>query len=505
MVHPSRASYLKGPPQPLVLSISQPAADPFELYRRIARPDWPSFFLESGKGGALTARYSFMGSDPYMTLSGKNGSCTVKTPERTVISAQSPFDLLRRVLLDGKITRPGGVPPFFGGAIGFFSYDLVRSFETLPTLAKDDLDLPDLCVAFVDLLAALDHRTRTLHLIFCPSLERMLSEPREKLYREGCDRLAELEARLTSRPLPADDAEPWGKLEMHPDQTRQAYMDRVRQCQEYIAAGDIYQANLSHRFTLNWEDTTVRPCPGSSILRQPFALKLFNRLRRVNPAPFSAVLTFDEVCLVSCSPERLIRRQGNRVETRPIAGTRPRGRDRTEDRRLVDDLLADQKERAEHLMLVDLERNDLGRVCEFGSVHVDEFMLVEQYSHVSHIVSNIAGTLRREMDAYDLIKAVFPGGTITGVPKIRCMEIIESLEPVRRGPYTGSLGYLSWSGDLDLNIVIRTLVLTGERGYLQVGAGIVADSDPAREYDETLFKAQAFFKALQETRPCGSF
>ncbi len=498
MVHLSRASFLNGPPQPLVLSLPQPPADPFELYRRIAKPHRPSFLLESGKGDALTARYSFMGSDPYMMLAGQNGSCIMNTLDRRVVLAQTPFDCLHRVLLEGKISRPDGVPPFFGGAIGFFSYDLARSFETLPSLVKDDLGLPDLCFAFVDLLAALDHRTRTLHLIFCPPLARMLSEPREKLYREGCDRLAELEARLTNRSIRADDAEPWRALEMYPDQTRQAYMDRVRQCQEYIAAGDIYQANLSHRFTLTWKDTAARPSASHSTVRQPLALHLYDRLRRVNPAPFSALLTFDDVCLVSCSPERLVRRQGRRVETRPIAGTRPRGQDRTEDQRLVDELLASHKERAEHLMLVDLERNDLGRVCEFGSVHVDEFMRVEQYSHVSHLVSNIVGTLRHDMDASDLIKAVFPGGTITGVPKIRCMEIIESLEPVRRGPYTGSLGYLSWSGDLDLSIVIRTLVLTGERGYLQVGAGIVADSDPAREYDETLFKAFAFFKALQE-------
>ncbi len=498
MAHLSRASFLNGPPQPLVLSLPQPAADPFELYRRIASPHRPSFLLESGKGNDSTARYSFMGSNPYMTLTGKNGACVVNTSDRKVVLAQTPFDCFQRILLDGKISRPDGVPPFFGGAIGFLSYDLARSFETLPSLVKDDLDLPDLCFVFVDLLAALDHGTRTLHLIFCPPLARMLSEPREKLYREGYDRLAELESRLTSRSVHADDAEPWSALEMHPDQTRQAYMDRVRQCQEYIAAGDIYQANLSHRFTLTWKDAAVRPGPGRSAAWQPLAVTLYDRLRRVNPAPFSALLTFDDVCLVSCSPERLVRRQGRHVETRPIAGTRPRGRNRTEDQRLIDELLTSPKERAEHLMLVDLERNDLGRVCEFGSVRVDEFMLVEQYSHVSHLVSNIVGTLRPAMNAGDLIKAVFPGGTITGVPKIRCMEIIESLEPVRRGPYTGSLGYLSWSGDLDLSIVIRTLVLTGEHGYLQVGAGIVADSDPAREYDETLFKALAFFKALQE-------
>jgi anthranilate/para-aminobenzoate synthase component I len=208
---------------------------------------------------------------------------------------------------------------------------------------------------------------------------------------------------------------------------------------------------------------------------------------------------FDDVTLISSSPERLVRLRDRQADTRPIAGTRPRGLDARDDQRLIDELLANEKERAEHLMLVDLERNDLGRVCRFGSVQVDEFMAIEQYSHVSHIVSNISGALKPDATPFGLIQALFPGGTITGVPKIRCMEIIEELEPVRRGPYTGSFGYIGWNGDLDLNIVIRTLVWCGGKGYLQVGAGIVADSDPAKEYEETLQKAQAFFSALQQT------
>jgi len=231
---------------------------------------------------------------------------------------------------------------------------------------------------------------------------------------------------------------------------------------------------------------------------------LYRKLRAVNPSPFSGLLHFDDLSLVSSSPERLVRLHGRRADTRPIAGTRPRGRDPVDDHRLVDDLLGNAKERAEHLMLVDLERNDLGRVCEFGSVRVDEFMAVEQYSHVSHIVSNITGRLRDDATLFDLISATFPGGTITGVPKIRCMEIIDELEPVRRGPYTGSFGYIGWNGNLDLNIIIRTLVLAGGKGYLQVGAGIVADSDPVKEYQETLHKAQAFFSSLQGLSQCGS-
>ena len=283
---------------------------------------------------------------------------------------------------------------------------------------------------------------------------------------------------------------PGGGFAISPDQPRADYIERVRRCKEYIRAGDIYQANLSHRFTIDLGDA-ARAGTG------PLGPALFGRFREVNPSPFSGLLVFDDLCLVSSSPERLVRLQGRRVDTRPIAGTRPRGQTVAEDRQLAEDLLTNAKERAEHLMLVDLERNDLGRVCRYGTVRSDEFMVLERYSHVSHIVSNITGELRDGADGLDLIRAVFPGGTITGVPKIRCMEIIEELEPVRRGPYTGSLGYVSWSGDLDLNILIRTLVLTGGRGYLQVGAGIVADSDPGREYEETLYKAEALLAALR--------
>ncbi|MGH7208771.1 MAG: anthranilate synthase component I family protein, partial [Nitrospiraceae bacterium] len=354
----------------------------------------------------------------------------------------------------------------------------------------------------VDLLAAVDHQTGTLHLIFAPPLERLLGEPREKLYREGCDRLAELQARL-SVPGPVHQRHPGtfpapGLLQVIPDQPRDAYVERVRRCQDYIRAGDIYQANLSHRFCIDFSSPSPPPLPlGGRGMGEEAAQILYARLRKVNPSPFSALLVSDDVCLVSSSPERLVRLQGRRVDTRPIAGTRPRGRDRAEDRRLAEDLITNAKERAEHLMLVDLERNDIGRVCGYGTIRVDELMLVERYSHVSHIVSNITGALHDKFDGLHLIRAMFPGGTITGVPKIRCMEIIEELEPVRRGLYTGSLGYLSWSGDLDLNILIRTLVLTGGRGYLQVGAGIVADSDPDREYEETLFKAEALMQALR--------
>lgn len=491
MTHFSQPSFLSGTPQPLVLTIEGQQDDPFDLYQRIASPLHPSFLLESGKSVGPGAHYSFLGCGPSALLTGRHGQSSYSTKEGRGLTLHNPFTSLGGLMAGAHIHKTDELPPFIGGAVGYMSYDLVRQFETLPSISTDDLSLPDMQFALFDVVAAVEHHTHCVQLIFCPSGERFLGELREKLYREGLDRLAAFEAQLMGAPVQPSVSPIVRQASFHPEQTQTAYMDRVRRCQDYIAAGDIYQANLSHRFTVDLDGMSH-----SGRDRLLGAQELYARLRRVNPSPFSGLLHFDDVTLISCSPERLVRLHGRRADTRPLAGTRPRGRDEADDRRLVRDLLSNEKERAEHLMLVDLERNDLGRVCQFGTVQVDEFMTIEQYSHVSHIVSNISGTLRRDATPFDLIKSMFPGGTITGVPKIRCMEIIEELEPVRRGPYTGSFGYLSWNGNLDLNIAIRTLVLGHQRGYVQVGAGIVADSDPSKEYEETLHKAQVFFSSL---------
>jgi para-aminobenzoate synthetase component 1 len=485
---PSSIPFLHGSPSPLILTRSS-SASPFELYAKIASTRQPSFLFESGNGEGAMGRYSYFGIDPYQTLYGKGDRFVCRSIQGRMDSGTSPFQRLSHLLNHQRIVRPSDVPPFFGGAVGYLSYDLARQFERLPCLAIDDLAVPDLEFAFFDLVAAIDHELNRLVLMFCPPLERFLGEPREKLFREGRDRLAEFEARL----IRSDKADAhWsnlGRLAFTPEQEQAVYSQNVSRCQEYIAAGDIYQANLSHRFNVTCEAF-------SSLGDLQTDLCVYSRLRSLNPSPFSGILRFDAVRLISSSPERLVRLEGRRADTRPIAGTRPRGRSAFDDLRLIDELHTNEKERAEHVMLVDLERNDLGRVCRFGSIHVDEFMTVEQYSHVSHLVSHVAGTLKDHATGFNLLKAMFPGGTITGVPKIRCMEIIEELEPVRRGLYTGSMGYLSWSGDLDFNILIRTLVMRNAVGYLQVGAGIVADSDPTREYEETIHKAQAFFSAF---------
>jgi len=490
----SQPSFLIGPPQPLVLTMDVQGRTAFDLYRLIASPSQPSFLLDSGKGTDGGSHYSFLGSNPFSVLTGRQGQACLQTSKGRECSSPDPFSSLRRLFDGPQIEPPPGLPSFWGGAVGYFSYDLVRDFETLPSIAKDDLPIPYLQFGLYDLVTAVDHQTGRLQIIFCPPMERFLGESRETLYREGLDRLAKWEATLSGQPAPLANLPSLDQIAFHPDQTRDAYLDRVRRCQEYISSGDIYQANLSHRFTLQPPGTY-----NDGTDRQSYEQELYRRLQAVNPSPFSGLMHFDDVTLISSSPERLVRLHNRQADTRPIAGTRPRGHDDRDDQRLIDELLANEKERAEHLMLVDLERNDLGRVCQFGSVQVDEFMAIEQYSHVSHIVSNISGTLRADATPFDLIRTLFPGGTITGVPKIRCMEIIEELEPVRRGPYTGSFGYIGWNGDLDLNIVIRTLVWCGGKGYLQVGAGIVADSDPAKEYEETIQKAQAFFSALKQT------
>ncbi len=478
-------------PAPLIQSLPLPVDDTFELYARLTGFSKHSFLLESGKGRAEVSRYSFIGSDPFLVFSSKGANYRIRTSEQTIHLSGDPFQALRDLLPRKGIPPALNLPPFLGGAVGFFSYDFVRQFESLPQLAVDDLQMPDLYFLFVEVVAAIDHETKMLHLMFAPHPQRMENQSRDHLFREGQDRLAEIQSRLVgpSR-LVKNQSLQFRRASIHGEQSQSEYVGRVRECQDYIAAGDIYQANLSHRFKIAWPHETQE----ESGIQGTYC---YQQIRRINPSPFSAFLILDDWTVVCNSPERLVRLQGEMAESRPIAGTRPRGKTVADDRRLVESLLSSEKEKAEHLMLLDLARNDLGRVSRYGSVNVEEFMAVERYSHVAHLVSKVSGLLIDKLSACDLIPAIFPGGTITGVPKFHCMEIIEALEPVRRGLYTGSIGYISWTGELDMNIVIRTLLLTRGQGYLQVGAGIVADSDPDLEYAETVHKAQAFFHAVQ--------
>lgn len=428
--------------------------------------------LESPPGCPVpaTSRYSFLAVDPFLTITSRG--------ERTEINGADqpgdPFHILKELLARHQTPRVAGLPPFQGGAAGYFAYDLVRHLERVP-LSPCDQKGPEMAIGFYDLCLAWDHAEESLTAIFSPAGRRSGPALRE----EGEARLFRLWERLQKRPEKSTfRAAP---RDLQGNMTREGFLAAVLRCKEYIAAGDVFQVNLSHRLTL--------PFRGD-----PFAY--YRRLMSINPSPFSSFLEFPDVSIVSASPERLVRLLRQEAETRPIAGTRPRGKSAREEERMRQELLASPKERAEHLMLVDLERNDLGRVARYGTIKVDELMTLERYSHVLHIVSNIRGELPEGLGPVDLLRAVFPGGTVTGVPKIRCMEIIAELEPTSRGIYTGAIGYLSFSGDMDLAIPIRTAVISQGKAHIQAGAGIVADSIPEAEYDETMAKAAALLQAL---------
>lgn len=487
MLTPSLKAFLQAK-KPIPIFIKRPLEylEALKIYHHLGnRP--PSFLLESVKGPDRVSRYSFITTQPFLVFEAKAHRVKLTEEHRCSTIVGNPIRLLSELMARFYVSRPEGLPPFFGGAIGFFSYDLVRLFESLPRKALDDLHLPDILLAFFETVLVIDHVEKVLYLIFCPTPERFWQSDRARLYHHAQETLQEIECKLLNLdPFPHAFALPHKRQVVRSPQanlTREEYIERVKRCQDYIAQGDIFQANLSLRFSI--------PLEGCS------PLMLYSILREVNPSPFAAFLNLGKLQLISSSPERLVHVSGRSVETRPIAGTRPRGKTASEDYRMTADLLTSVKERAEHLMLLDLERNDLGKVCRYGSIKVDEFMVTEQYSHVIHIVSNIQGRLRENVTCLDVLQAVFPGGTITGVPKVRCMEIIEELEPVVRGLYTGSIGYISFAGDMDLNIIIRSLFLTENTAYFQVGAGIVADSDPHGEYQECLYKAEALMKSVR--------
>ena len=458
-----------------------------------------SILLESKKGPEKIARFSFIAIAPFMIYRVKDYKISLIDLEhngfKTFLSQKRshPLWYLREMMRRYRITRDvPSLPPFLGGAIGLVSYDFVHYLERLPRTTIDDLNIPDCDFLLVDTIIAFDHIKGKTFLITCPGARESLQKEEIRdpstLYEIACERIERLYQHISSNIVPCGSfAIRTGKkvrdIEINHEMGKERYMDIVRRAKEYIRAGDIFQANLSQRISAPVEDT------------HPW--NIYEILGQINPSPFSAYLNMGDYYIVSSSPERLIRVLGNVAETRPIAGTRPRGKDRAGDQAMREELLLNEKERAEHIMLIDLERNDLGKVSDYGTVCVDELMITEDYSHVIHIVSNIRGRLVRGRDCFDVIRAVFPGGTITGVPKVRCMEIIDELEPVSRGPYTGSIGYISFTGDMDLNIVIRTFVIKDCIAYVQAGAGIVADSDPEREYYETLKKAEALIRTLE--------
>lgn len=460
-----------------------PYASPEALYPAFAGKN--SFLFESVRGPEKIARYSFIGFDPCMVFLAKDGVCETRSLGKASLSREKPLKRLGELLgMYSQLPVPE-LPPFQGGVAGLLSYDFVHYLERLPRTTLDDLHLPDAHFFVVDRLISFDHKAKKAWAIVCPGVRRDEGHEPALWYEEAEYLLAEFGRRVGSVPRELSFQGPShlvANIEVVPGMRKQDYMEMVKRVKEYIAAGDIFQANLSQRV--------------SAYVGGLSPWNLYRILRSINPSPFAGFLDFGEYFIASSSPERLVKVNGRVIETRPIAGTRPRGKDFREDEEMRKELLLNEKERAEHIMLMDLERNDLGKVSEYGSVKIDELMITEDYSHVIHIVSNIRGVLVGDRTPLDALKAVFPGGTITGVPKVRCMEIIDELEPVRRGPYTGSMGYIGFSGKMDMNIIIRTFVIKNGYAYVQAGAGIVADSDPEREYYETLKKGEALVKAL---------
>lgn len=445
--------------------------DFFKQYKFLSQGKSQHILLENGRGG----RYNIVGLNPVAVIRGKDETLHISESGKETIKRGNPLDLMQEYMEQWKTDYNPEYPPFQGGAIGYFSYDCIRYIEKLPSLAEDDINIPDIFFLLFDDVFVYDQKEQVLWVI---------THYVDK-YEEAKERLNEWKSLwMTEAPEVTVPFESPEKKSEAVAFTEAGFMKAVECIQEYIGAGDVFQVNLSTR-----QERTLQTHP----------LEIYTSLREINPSPYMGYLELGDFQIVSGSPELLIKKQGTEVSTRPIAGTRSRGADEQEDEELARELIENEKERAEHVMLVDLERNDLGRVCKYGTVEVDEFMVIEKYSHVMHIVSNVRGEVEEDKDAFDLVKAVFPGGTITGAPKIRTMEIIEELEPVRRGIYTGSIGWIGYSGDTELNIVIRTLLAKDGKAHVQAGAGIVIDSNPENEYKESLKKAIALWRAKERS------
>ena len=471
---------------PVVKSVSADLLTPVSAFLAISDKQSHAFLLESVERGEQIGRYTFLGVAPYMRVKALKGKVEIERGRKRELADGNIFQVVKRLLREHRTATIPGLPPFTAGAVGYFAYDVIRQLESIGEHAKDDLNVPDAELMFFDRLLAFDHLRHQIHIVAAADVSR--DTPR-RAYDRAVRDIAILERKLASglslgfwRKSSKTKS---GKLKVHFGTKRQEHLRRVERCKEYIAAGDIFQVVLSQRLDFNPE---VAP------------FDLYRALRQVNPSPYLYFLKYGDTHIFGSSPEMLVRVTGRKLEYRPIAGTHPRGKDEAEDIRLETLLRNDEKERAEHVMLVDLGRNDLGRVSEYGSVKVKDLMFVERYSHVMHLVSALEGTLRTDLDAIDAFAACFPAGTLSGAPKVRAMQIIEELEPTRRGVYGGSVLYADFAGNLDSCIGIRTMLMQGKKAYLQAGGGIVADSDPAGEFQESMNKAGALLRAVEKAR-----
>ncbi len=498
---------------PVAKSISADLLTPVSAFLAVADREPDAFLLESVEGGEKIGRYTFLGVHPFLRLESRGDAITItrsygdgalprprgakprlhtsKVERRT----GNVFAVIKELLQQHRPAAMEGLPPFTAGAVGYCSYDIVRQLENIGEHAFDDLNVPDCVLMFFDRVLAFDHLRHQIHIVASADVKR---EAPKVAYERAVKDIARIENKLAAgwkpahwRKAPTKSKLAKSKLKTRSRTPKPKFLESVRRAKEYIAAGDIFQVVLSQRWDFE---------PGVA------PLDLYRALRTVNPSPYMYFLRFGAgrksagMHVVGSSPEMLVRASGRKLEYRPIAGTHPRGRDEADDAALEKRMLADEKERAEHVMLVDLGRNDLGRVSEYGSVKVRALMYVERYSHVMHLVSALEGRLRPELNAMDAFAACFPAGTLSGAPKVRAMQIIEELEPTRRGVYGGSVLYADFAGNLDSCIAIRTLLMKGKKAYLQAGAGIVADSDPQREFEETENKARAVLRAVEMAR-----
>ncbi|QSV44551.1 anthranilate synthase component I [Geobacter benzoatilyticus] len=475
-----RALTAKGNLIPVCREIMADMDTPVSAFRKIDDGSY-SFLLESIEGGEKWARYSFLGSNPTTVIRSRGNTVELITNGETrSVTTGDPLGFVREYLARFRPVEIPGLPRFFGGAVGYLGYDMVRHFERLETAKPAVIGAWDSCFVITDTILIFDTMRQKITVVSNAHLED--GQAPEAAYAEAIARVDALIAKLR-KPLRLEPAMSGSeKVSFASNVTRQEFEAAVEKCKEYVRAGDIIQVVLSQRFS-------------GALTVDPFSI--YRVLRTLNPSPYMFFLRMSGTLVVGASPEVMVRKEGDRVELRPIAGTRPRGATAEQDEQLAEELLADPKERAEHVMLVDLGRNDLGRVCRTGTVKVSELMVIERYSHVMHIVSNVEGELAEGKDAFDVVRATFPAGTLSGAPKVRAMEIIDELEPVRREVYGGAVGYFSFSGNMDLAIAIRTLVIRDGTVHLQAGAGIVADSDPAAEYQETVNKAMAVVKAIE--------
>jgi anthranilate synthase component 1 len=470
---------------PVFRELSADLDTPVSVFLKL-RQEAPTFLLESVEGGEKLGRYSFLGIGHNVVLKSSGNKAIIHRNgerQRVNLDGRDCLHMVQELLAQRQVVKVPGLPRFFGGAVGYISYDMVRYFERLPECSRDELGLPECVFVFTDTMVIFDHVQHKMKIV----ANTYVDGPAELVYEQAMSKIESIVARL-ARPLPLESVgtnsrttSPQDK-ELESNFTQEEFEAGVRACKEYITAGDAFQIVLSQRLK---RKTSA----------QPFTI--YRALRMLNPSPYLFYLDLGDFQLIGSSPEMLVKVEDEIAETCPIAGTRPRGANEEEDEALIAELLSDPKEIAEHAMLVDLARNDLGRVCQHGTVRVPISMSVEKYSHVMHIVSTVEGKLRDGENAFSLLRAAFPAGTLTGAPKIRAMEIITELEDLKRGPYGGAVGYFSFSGNMDTCITIRTIVMIGNTVYLQAGAGIVYDSDPTREYHESLNKLGALARAVE--------